>query len=72
MYLLTKPAVFLTLSKREGASLKEGVRMVNEDYKENIWSVREKGKGEERNIVGLSKKGRRRKTMEEETEENIC
>ena len=46
--------------------------MVNEDYKENIWSVREKGKGEERNMVGLSKKGRRRKTMEEETEENIC
>ena len=46
--------------------------MVKEDYKENIWSVREKGKGEERNMVGLSKKGRRRKTMEEETEENIC
>ena len=46
--------------------------MVKEDYKENIWSVREKGKVEERNMVGLSKKGRRRKTMEEETEENIC
>ena len=46
--------------------------MVNEDHKENIWSVREKGTGEERNMVGLSKKGRRRKTMEEETEENIC
>ena len=45
--------------------IKEWVRMVKEDYKENIWSVREKGKGEERNMVGLSKKGRRRKTMEE-------
>ena len=66
LYLLTKPAVFLTLFKRwGGASLKEWVRMVKEDYKENIWSVREKGKGEERNMVGLSKKGRRRKTMEE-------
>ena len=70
---MTKPAVFLTLFKRwGGASLKEWVRMVKEDYKENIWSVREKGKVEERNMVGLSKKGRRRKTMEEETEENIC
>ena len=27
-----------------------------------------KGKGEERNMVDRSKKGRRRKTMEEETE----